>query len=157
MPDGLSRPVSKILRSFLMKHILIVPVIAAGFWLSGAQAADTSEAVIEALNEAGYAQVRDVKMDDGLWEAEVGGAEGRWHDLHVVPGTGEILDPMSETPIKTAVEIATQLEAAGYTQVHGLDLDEAVWEVDAVSPDGSKVDLRINGFDGRILVTESDG
>jgi uncharacterized membrane protein YkoI len=142
-----------------MKHVLLISAIAAGaagVWLTAAQAANAPQAVVEVLNKAGYAQVGDVEMDDGLWKAEVGGADGRWHDLHLVPATGEIVDPKSGAPMQTAARIASSLEAAGYTRINELELDEALWDVDAVAPDGSKVELRINAFNGKILVTEVD-
>ncbi len=117
---------------------------------------DSAGAVIDALNAAGYAEVRDVEKDDGLWEAEVRGTDGKFRDLHIVPATGEILDAHSEKPVLTAEEIESRLSAAGYTKIHDLDLDDAVWEAEAEDAGGKRVDLVINGFDGTVLVVEND-
>ena len=48
------------------------------------------------------------------------------------------------------------VEAAGYTGIHDLDLDDAVWDLEALSPEGQQVDLRVHGFSGEILVVEID-
>lgn len=110
---------------------------------------------LEALRSAGYAEVRDIEHDDGLWEAEVRGADGRWHDVHVVPGSGEVLDRTRGT-LLTAAQVTAAVEAEGYTGIDDLDLDDAVWDLEALSPDGQQVDVRVNGFTGEILVVEID-
>ncbi|MEQ8483069.1 MAG: PepSY domain-containing protein [Pseudomonadales bacterium] len=135
-------------------------VLTAGAAAAGAVTAATdgtgASKVVEALSAAGYAAVRDVERDDGLWEAEVEGPDGRWRDVHVVPESWEVLDPNDTAPMKTAAEVGAMLEAQGYRRVRELDLDEAVWDVEAVSPDGQPVELRVHGFTGEILVVERD-
>lgn len=143
-------------RSSLMKSALGAVLLVTGAAAAADGPADSVQATLQALNAAGYGDVRDIEMDDGLWEAEVRSADGRWYDLHVVPGTGEVLDRNSGGRILNAREIVASLEAAGYTSIDDVELDEAVWDVDAVAPDGRDVDLRINGFDGQILVSELD-
>lgn len=138
-----------------LKHAFILPLLAAAP-AAMADPMDSADAVIDALNQAGYAEVRDVERDDGLWEAEVRGTDGRYRDLHIVPATGEILDPEGDTAVLTADEIRARLEAEGYTNVKDLDLDEAVWEAEADAADGTRVDLVINGFDGSVLDSEVD-
>lgn len=108
------------------------------------------------LSAGGYTAVRELELDDGLWEGEVQHEDGRWYDIHVVPGSGDILDPHAGKPVLTAREIVSRLEAAGYTKVRDLDLEDAVWEAEATAPDGKGVELRLNGFDGTVLVTEID-
>lgn len=117
---------------------------------------ESADAVIDILTRAGYAEVRDVEQDDGLWEAEVRGADGRFHDLHVVPASGEILDSRTDKRVLAADEIHALLESEGYTNIHDLDLDDAVWEAEARATDGSSVDLVINGFDGTVLDSSVD-
>ena len=55
-----------------------------------------------------------------------------------------------------AGEVLAAVEAAGYTGIHDLDLDDAVWDLEALSPEGQQVDLRVHGFSGEILVVEID-
>lgn len=112
-------------------------------------------AVRDALRERGHGEVRDVEHDDGLWEAEVRGEDGRWYDLHVVPETGEVLDPRSGE-LMTADAIQAGLEADGYTRIHDLDLDGAIWEVEATAADGGRVELKLSAFDGRVLAMDID-
>ena len=100
--------------------------------------------------------MRDLELDDGLWEVEVQHEDGRWYDIHVVPDSGEILDPRAGKPVLPGKEILARLEAGGYTKVRDLELEDAVWEADATAPDGKRVEVRLNGFDGTVLVTETD-
>jgi uncharacterized membrane protein YkoI len=111
---------------------------------------DASQA-IAALQAAGYSTVRDVELDDGLWEAEVRAEDGRWHDVHVDRVSGSVIDRAAGGKILTAAEITQRLQAAGYTSVHELDLDEAVWDVEAVDAQGQRLELRVNGFTGAVL------
>lgn len=120
-----------------------------------AQAGFDASDALEALRTAGYTEVRDVEHDDGLWEAEVRGDDGRWHDVHVVPESGEVLDRTKGT-LLTAADVTAAVEAAGYTGINDLDLDDAVWDLEALSPDGQQVDVRVHGFSGEILVVEID-
>jgi hypothetical protein len=112
--------------------------------------------VTRALNAAGYNMIRDIEWEDGLWEADVQASNGRWHDVHVVPATWQVLDRRSDQRLLNADEIVARLTSEGYTRIHDVDLDDAIWEVDARSPEGLEVDLRLNGFDGAILHSEQN-
>jgi hypothetical protein len=131
---------------------------AAGIFAAGAHAQAINDVgqAIGALQAAGYTTVRDVELDDGLWEAEVKGTDGRWHDVHVDPASGAVIDRMSGGTLLTAGEITERLKAAGYTSIHELDLDEAVWDVEAVDAKGQRVEVRVNGFTGAILSSSLD-
>jgi uncharacterized membrane protein YkoI len=139
-----------------MKRTLAITLAFAGTSVAFADPVDSADGVIDALKAAGYAEVRDVEHDDGLWEAEVRGPDGKFYDLHVVAATGAVLDARGDQPVLSADEIRAKLEAEGYTGVHDLDLDDAVWEAEATAPDGSRVDLLLNGFDGQVLASSVD-
>jgi hypothetical protein len=139
-----------------MKRSLVVPLLFAAPSVVFADALDSADAVIDTLTGAGYAEVRDVEKDDGLWEAEVRGDDGKFYDLHVVPANGEILDSRGDRPVLTADEIRVSLEDEGYSNVHDLYLDDAVWEAEAQAADGCRVDLVINGLDGCVLDASVD-
>lgn len=135
-------------------------LVAAGIGLCLAAAAfagpvNDVAAVRDTLREQGHGEVRDVERDDGLWEAEVRGEDGRWYDVHMVPETGEVLDPRAGE-LMTADAILAGLEADGYTRIHDLELDGAIWEVEAIASDGGRVELKLSAFDGRILTSELD-
>lgn len=50
----------------------------------------------------------------------------------------------------TSPQVRAQLEAQGYTDVHDIEFKNGVWEVDAKSADGKRVDLRIDPSTGEI-------
>ena len=108
------------------------------------------------LNGAGYTEIRDVEFDDGVWEADVRAADGRWHDVAVDASNGELMDDHSGRPLITATELGARLASAGYRDVHDLDLDDAVWEADATSAAGQRVELRINAHTGRVISESFD-
>lgn len=111
--------------------------------------------VTAALNAAGYSEVRDVEFDDGLWEAEVRRPTGRWGDVHVDPSSGEVLDASTAT-LLSAAEVITLLSAAGYQVTGGLEREDALWEAEATDAQGQRLDLRIDGRNGRVLFSEVD-
>lgn len=139
-----------------MKQFAAFSFLVAGTAAIAAGPLDSADMVIEKLAAAGHTDVRKVELDDGLWEAEVRGDDGRSYDLHVIPETGTILDPRSDRAVLTAAEVRAHLESSGFTDVDDLDLDGAVWEADARDADGNEVDLLINGFDGSVLYSEVD-
>lgn len=60
-------------------------------------------------------------------------------------GTGVL--PQSWLPVS---EIARSIEEAGYRIVE-IDLDDGVWEVDAISPEGRRVETYVNPETGELL------
>lgn len=144
----------------LMKRTIAGLTVAAAASAMAAQAyaqtIDDAGQAIGALQAAGYTTVRDVELDDGLWEAEVKAADGRWHDVHIDPASGTVIDRLSGGKLLTAGEVTEKLKAAGYTSIHELDLDEAVWDVEVVDAQGQRLELRMNGFTGAILSSGLD-
>lgn len=51
----------------------------------------------------------------------------------------------------TASQIISLLENAGYTQITDVEKDDGVWEVDAISPKGERVELDLDPVTGKIL------
>lgn len=135
--------------------ILALGALLAGTATAAAPAAGPNEATA-ALRAAGHAEVRELEFDDGLWEAEVRLANGRWADVAVDPATGEVFDAMSPRRLIEIQEVIAAVERAGYTQVHDLDRDGALWDADAFGTDGQRYELRISGYDGRILNARVD-
>lgn len=123
--------------------------------LAGAPGAGAGEA-LAALRDAGYAEVREIELDDGLWEAEVRRTNGRWGEVAMDPATGEIFDPMADRPMLALAEVLAAIEAAGYQRVHDVDRDGALWDADAIDASGLPVELRISAFDGRIVSVRPD-
>ncbi|HYD50280.1 MAG TPA: PepSY domain-containing protein [Terriglobales bacterium] len=53
-------------------------------------------------------------------------------------------------------QIASKLEAAGYTNVHDIEYDGTHWEAEATSSAGKPVDLEIDGQSGAVTREEAD-
>lgn len=136
--------------------LLIAMSLALASTTAFAQPVGSAADATARLQAAGYADVRDLEFDDGLWEAEVRNRDGRWHDVALDPATGELMDDRSGRELMTAGVVIARLEAAGYTEVRDLDLDDAVWEADARGRDGQRVELRINAHSGGVISEEID-
>lgn len=108
------------------------------------------------LAAAGYAEIRDLEFDDGIWQADVRLADGRWHDVALDPTTGELIDDRSGRPILDSQQVIAKLSAAGFRDFRDMDLEDGIWEVDATRQDGARVELRINGHTGAVMVERLD-
>ncbi|MBX3724431.1 MAG: PepSY domain-containing protein [Xanthomonadales bacterium] len=142
----------------MIKRTSLAFALVAALGAGGLAIAQVQDAagVRAALQQAGHNEIRDIEQDDGLWEAKVRGADGRWYDVHVDPGTGQVLDARAGTALMSADQVRTAVESQGYTQVRDLDLDDAIWELDANDGDGRKVELKVSALDGRVLVVDYD-
>jgi hypothetical protein len=150
----MSMPSNTLRRSMLMSAI-----VAGAIGLAFAAHAVTprsSADVAADLNRAGYAEVREIEYDDGLWEAEVRRADGRWGEVHVDPVSGEVFDAQAGRALLDAAALAAALQSQGYTAIEDLDREGATWSAEAVGPDGQRVELRLSGYDGRVLHSEAE-
>ena len=50
-----------------------------------------------------------------------------------------------------AAQVRATLEAQGYTRVNDIEFDDGMWEADARSADGKRVDLRLDPDTGEII------
>lgn len=132
-------------------------VLAAGLSTVAfaAPAAGPAE-ITDTLRAAGYNEVRELEYDDGLWEAEVRRANGLWGDVSIDPANGEVFDSASTRPLIDMPQVLAAIEGAGYRQVHDLDRDGALWDAEAYDAQGQRVELRISGYDGRIVTVRPD-
>ena len=64
--------------------------------------------------------------------------------------------PTAAQPDLNAAQIIQKLQALGYTAIEDIEKDDGVWEVEATSPSGARVDLTLDLKDGRILREERD-
>jgi hypothetical protein len=53
-------------------------------------------------------------------------------------------------------EVIAKLEALGYKNIHDVEKDDGVWEVDATTADGRRVELDIDPRDGSIIRERPD-
>lgn len=145
--------------SFPLRRSVLMLSAAGAIGLAFAAHAVTprsSADVAAELNRAGFAEVREIEYDDGLWEAEVRRANGRWGEVHVDPISGEVFDAQSARAQLDAAALIAALEAQGYTAINDLDREGATWGAEAVGADGQRVELRASGYDGRVLHSETE-
>lgn len=119
-----------------------------------AHAAGSAADVTARLQAAGYAEIRDVEFDGGVWEAEVRRADGRWGEIALDEASGEIFDAQAGKAVIDARAVAEALEAAGYREISDLDRDGALWEAEARDAQGTRVELRVSGYDGRVIASD---
>ena len=77
----------------------------------------------------------EIKFNQTLFQREKGAVTLTEHGRALLP----------------AAEITAALTAAGYRDIHDLDLDDAVWEADATNAQGQRVELRLNAHTGKVL------
>ncbi len=141
----------------MRKSFLLTLPLAAVLPIAASAAPVGSAAdVAAALQSGGYAEFREIELDDGLWEVEVRRADGRWSDIHVDPASGEIFDKRAAAGLLDAEAIRAALAVDGYTDIRDLDRDGAVWSVEASDRSGQRVELRLAGTDGRVLHSAPD-
>jgi len=141
-----------------MQAILPVSLLLTTLAAFAVNAADLRSAgdIATKLTTAGYTEVREIEFDDGLWEAEVRRADGRWGEVHIEPVSGVILDAQQTTSLLDAAGIRAALEAAGYSAIDDVDRDGATYDVDATDVRGQRVELRVSGIDGQVLHSDVD-
>ena len=105
--------------------------------------------IVAELESQGYTEVRDMDVDDGFWEVEARGSDGRFVELTVDAASGEILDPQRQPQLEIA-EVVQLLEGQGYTGV-SVERDDGLFEAEATNAEGQAVELRIDPRDGRVV------
>ena len=139
------------------KSLLTAALLLAGLSSTAfAAVAAGPNQITDTLRAAGYAEVRELEYDDGLWEAEVRRANGLWGEVSIDPANGEVFDAASPRALIELPQVLASLERAGYQQVHDVDRDGALWDADAYDAQGQRVELRISGYDGRIVTVRAD-
>lgn len=56
----------------------------------------------------------------------------------------------------SATELVQHLESQGYTNIHDIEFDDGLFEVDARDPEGRAVELKIDPTNGSILEVDYD-
>lgn len=139
----------------------VTPVSRAAFGTT----LPTAQAVANALQHAGYRNVRDIEFDDGFWAAEARRSNGEKVDLVLHPVTLAVLSEVGEYTVSgngssgtrlAAHEIRQALEAAGYRAIRDLEFDDGVWDADAINRANQSVELKIDPGTGQVLREKLD-
>ncbi len=113
--------------------------------------------VEQKLRAAGYTQIHEIEKDDGLWEADVSRGDGRFAEVWVDPASGEIFDEHDGRTLLDSQQVLARAAAAGLREIHSLERDGATWELEARNARNQRVEVRLSGYDGRILHSQRDG
>jgi hypothetical protein len=115
----------------------------------------SENAIKSAIATAGYKEVKDLEFEDGVWEAKARGGNDNWVRIKVGPATGKVYQ--ADAPSKlNQDEVKAKLTAQGYQNIHGVDFDDGLWNVDAKDARGQKVDLLVDPDDGSVVAVEQD-
>lgn len=141
-----------------MNKLILAAALAATFAATPAFAKSLDAADVQArLTAAGYTQVHELERDDGVWEADVTRADGRFAEVIIDPATGEIFDPYSDRAMLDAGQILTLAGKAGLTKIESVERDGATWTLEARNARNQRVDVRMSGHDGRVISMEREG
>lgn len=141
-----------------MKKLIAATALAAALVSTPVLAATLSAADVQSkLRAAGYTQVHELERDDGVWEADVTRADGSIDEVIIDPATGEIFDPHGSRAVLDAGQILTAAGKAGLTRIESIERDGATWTLEARNARNQRVDVRLSGYDGRVLSTQRDG
>ena len=127
----------------------------AGTGIAQAQDALTAPQVRAQLEAQGYTNVRDVKFDDGMWEADATSADGKKVDVKLDPRTGTVYPDKAVSQLSEA-DIRAQLSSAGYTGVSDVKLDDGMWKAKGRTANGEKVEVRLDPATGAVVAQEKD-
>lgn len=136
-------------------HTATLTAVAATLSLG---AASITSAAIDAggarttLQQAGYAEVRELEFEHGLWQAEARRADGRWIDVTLDARNGDVLWPAAAgAPGLNDAQARAALTTAGFDTVHELEFDDGVWMAEASAADGLRYEVVLHPRSGEVL------
>jgi len=121
------------------------------------EAADpmTETSVRALLMKGGFTEINDVEFKEGTWTADAKSADGNHVELRIDSATGRIY-PDEPVATITKDQIIVKVQAAGYTNVHDVEMEGGVWKAEANDSKGNDVELKLDPNDGHILGSEKD-
>ncbi len=144
----------------MTRRPLCTALLSAGFLMAGiglaqAQNALTAPQVRAQLEAQGYTDVKDIKFDDGMWEADARSADGRQVDVRLDPRNGTVYPDKAVSQLSEA-DIRAQLSSAGYTGVSDVKLDDGMWKAKGRTAGGEKVEVHLDPATGAVVAQEKD-
>ena len=135
---------------------------AAALAVTGATEGDKPmREVAASLEEAGYAPIVDLSMDDGVWEAEAY-RDGKALELTVDPQSLEVLsehrddaEPKPPKDSMTLSELLAALEEAGFSDVTEASFERRYWEVEA-SKGVDRLELHVDPRTAEVVSQRAD-
>ena len=124
--------------------------------VNNAEGGLTSAQFRAALTEAGYTEIHDVEFKSGLWKADVTDATGNKIDVRLDPATGRIYPDNATTTSLGEADIRAKLTTGGFTRIEDVKFDDGLWEAEATTAQGQRVDLKLDPQDGRVISQTRD-
>lgn len=115
----------------------------------------TETSVRALLTGNGYTEINDVEFKEGSWTADARSADGNHIEVRIDSATGKIYPDVPVSTI-TRDQIIIKMQAAGYTNVHDVDMEGGVWKAEANDSDGNDVEVKLDPNDGHIIGSEKD-
>ncbi|KGQ20057.1 Peptidase propeptide and ypeb domain-containing protein [Lysobacter dokdonensis DS-58] len=144
------------MRMFLFASLL-VPLVAIATTPAAAPVRTPTQ-LQAVLHAAGYHNVFDIDLDDGLWEAKVRKSGSvTWREVAVDPQTGRIFDGAGTRSIDALNSVSQLVADKGYTMMELAEYEGGLWEVDAMDAQGRCVSLRVDAGSQSIVQRLPDG
>ena len=139
----------------LRTALIAAALTLAGSGIAQAQDALTAPQVRAQLEAQGYTNVKDVKFEDGMWEADATSADGKQVDVKLDPRNGTVYPDKAVSQLSEA-DIRAQLSSAGYTGVSDVKLDDGMWKAKGKTASGEKVEVRLDPATGAVVAQEKE-
>ena len=139
----------------LRTALIAAALTLAGSGIAKAQDALTAPQVRAQLEAQGYTNIKDVKFEDGMWEADATSADGKQVDVKLDPRNGTVYPDKAVSQLSEAY-IRAQLSSAGYTGVSDVKLDDGMWKAKGKTASGEKVEVRLDPATGAVVAQEKE-
>ncbi|MFT3807218.1 PepSY domain-containing protein [Arenimonas sp.] len=115
-----------------------------------------TEADVRALLASnGYTEINDVEFKEGTWTADGKSADGNHVELRIDAATRKIYPDDAVANVGKERVIANVM-AAGFRNVHDVELEDGVWKAEANDADGNDVEVTVDPKDGHIIGSKKD-
>lgn len=139
----------------LRTALLAMALASAASGSALAQDTLTAPQIRAQLQAQGFTDIRDVKFDDGMWQADATSADGKRVELRLDPRTGTVYPDSAVSQLSEA-DIRAKLSTAGYSNVHDVKFDDGLWKADGTSAAGRNVEVRLDPMTGEVISEKRD-
>ena len=131
--------------------LAIAFLVAPATW---AQAPGTAD-VIAIVKTQGYSDVDALTMGaDGLWHAQAREDNGTWREVRIDPNNGRVVSGLDTSLDED--DVRERVLARGFSEVRDVNWNDGVWEVEAITPTGQRVDLMLEPEDAEVMAEVGD-
>ena len=141
----------RVLLQLLIAMPLVATPIAATAASPGATPVRTPAQLEAHLHAAGYRNVFDIDLDDGLWEAKVRKDAAFWREVAVDPQTGRIYDGAGTRSVDALNIVSEVVAGNGYTMLELAEPEGPLWDIEASDAQGRCVTLRVDAASRSIV------